>query len=157
MKHPLLLPALLLGLAVSSSAWSAGAKEDVFQPGKPLLAQIQKIEAELNDGKTYAELGAEERSRVRETLGRLRLASERYPDGAPMPESARTQVINDQEIVNTVLTQAREDSRLICRREKAIGSNMPQTQCMTVAERARRKEHSQGEMQRLQRIGPKEF
>lgn len=152
MKHTLLLAVLVTGLALSTSALAAG-KEPVLQPGKPLLPQIEQIEKQLGDGETYAELSGPDRTRVRETLARLRGAGEQYAEGVVMPESVRTQVFNDQEVVNTVLTQAREDSRLICRREKAIGSNRTTTQCSTVAERARQREAADRDMTRAQRGG----
>jgi len=153
MKHGLLLTCLLSCAALSSVAWAGNDKAAVIRPGKPLLAEVERIETDINDGKTYSELKPDERSRVREVLGRLRSASERFPDAASMPESTRTQVFNDQQIVNTVLTQAREDSRLICRRERTVGSNRPQTSCMTVAERNRKREESDNQLQQAQRLG----
>ncbi|WMJ70294.1 hypothetical protein [Stenotrophomonas sp. 24(2023)] len=154
MKQPLLLAVLVSGLALSSLA-SASSKSgaDVFQPGMPLLQQIERIEIALNDGETYSELSQDGRGRVREALSRLRGTAERFPNRDAMPESARTELFNDQQVVNMVLTQAREDSRLICRREKALGSHMATTQCMTVAERARQKDKAQRDMGQAQRVG----
>ena len=82
-----------------------------------------------------------------------RAAAEQYPTKDAMPESVRTEVFNDQQVVNTVLTRAREDSRLICRREKATGSNFAVTQCLTLAERERNKNDAQQRMNRAQRVG----
>ena len=151
MKSLLMSAVLLSALGL---CFAANAEEPVLQSGKPLLPQIETIEKQLNDGETYSELKAEERARVREVLARLRSVGESYTDGAPMPESTRTQVFNDQEVVNTVLTRAREDSRLICRREKTIGSNRTVTQCATVAQRARQREAADRDMIRAQRGGP---
>ena len=153
MKHSLMLAILVSGLTLATVASASRSKEEVFLPGKPLQQQIERIETELNDGETYAELKQEDRGRVRESLGRMRAAVEQYPGRDAMPEQVRTQVFNDQQVVNTVLTQAREDSRLICRREKAIGSNMSTTQCLTVAERARQKSRAEQDMTRAQRVG----
>ncbi|MEL5920715.1 hypothetical protein AAGG60_21830, partial [Stenotrophomonas maltophilia] len=60
---------------------------------------------------------------------------------------------NDQQVVNTGLTQAREDSRLICQREKPIGSNRTTTQCRTVAERARPKQRANQDLRPVMRAG----
>nr|WP_164280962.1 hypothetical protein [Stenotrophomonas indicatrix] len=152
MKHSLLLAILATGLALTASAQGKG-KEPVLQPGKPLLAQIEQIEKQLSDGETYSELSGADRTRVRETLSRLRGVGEQYANGVGMPESVQTKVLNDQEVVNVLLTQAREDSRLICRREKAIGSNRTTTQCSTVAERARQREAADRDLARAQRGG----
>lgn len=153
MKRALLMTCLLSCAVLPPIALAAKDKTEVIRPGQPLLAEVERIETDLNDGKTYSELKPDDRSRVREVLGRLRSASERFPDASAMPESARTQVFNDQQIVNTVLTQAREDSRLICRRERTVGSNRQQTSCMTVAERNRKREEGGNELQRVQRLG----
>jgi hypothetical protein len=66
-------------------------------------------------------------------------------------------VFNDQEVVNTLLTQARADSRLVCDRSRPTGSHRRQTKCQTVAERRRRMESDQDHLQRrIQNgIGPR--
>jgi hypothetical protein len=38
----------------------------------------------------------------------------------------RTEIFNDQEVINTIMTRAHADSRMVCRRERTTGSNMPQ-------------------------------
>ncbi|AVO31697.1 hypothetical protein [Stenotrophomonas maltophilia] len=151
---PLLIPAvLILGLTLATTVTASRRSGEVFIPGKPLQQQIERIEVELNDGKTYSELKPADRSRVREALVRMRTAVEQHPNRDAMPEQVRTDVFNDQEIVNTVLTQAREDSRLICQREKVIGSNRSTTQCMTVAERERYKDKAQHDLSKAQHVG----
>ncbi|HIE1100626.1 MULTISPECIES: hypothetical protein [Stenotrophomonas] len=152
MKQALMSAVLLSGLALVSTA-SASKAKDVFVPGQPLQQQIARIEVELKDGETYSELKQDERVRVNDALSRMRTAVEQYPARDSMPEPVQTQVFNDQQVVNTVLTQAREDSRLICQREKPIGSNRTTTQCMTVAERARQKERAQQDMRQVMRAG----
>lgn len=135
------------------TAQAARSAEEVFEPGKPLVEQIRKIEGEMQDGKTYSEIGLDPRSRVREALGRMQGIIEQYPDQAKLPENERTALFNDQQVVTTVLTKAREDSRLICRREKAVGSHFSVNQCMTVAQRERLKSDSQRDMSDAQRTG----
>ncbi|ACF52881.1 hypothetical protein D7U98_19360 [Stenotrophomonas maltophilia] len=152
MKQALMTAVLVSGLALASTA-SASKGKEIFVPGQPLQQQIARIEVELKDGETYSELKQDERARVSEALGRMRGAVEQYPTREAMPEPVQTQVFNDQQVVNTVLTQAREDSRLICQREKPIGSNRTTTQCMTVAERARQKERAQQDMGQVMRAG----
>lgn len=150
MKQALISVVLLSGLALVGTA-SASKTKEVFLPGQPLQQQISRIEGELKDGETYSELKQDERARVTDALARMRTAVEQYPSRDAMPEPVQTQVFNDQQVVNTVLTRAREDSRLICQREKPIGSNQTTTQCMTVAERARQKERAQQDMGQVMR------
>lgn len=140
-------------LLLAAGTLQAAPKDELFEGGKPLAQQLPRIEAQLNDGETYSELKLEDRSRVREALGRMRGALERFPDEGSLSASTKAELYNDQEVVNTILTQAREDSRLICRREKPIGSNRSVTQCTTVAERARQKERAQRDLGTAQRVG----
>ena len=147
------LVALTAALMLALGSAHGAPKAEVFEQGKPLAEQILRIESQLSDGETYSELRLEDRSRVREALGRMRGTLEQYPDQATINEQAKTALFNDQQVVNTILTRAREDSRLICRREKAIGSNMSVTNCMTVAQRERLKVKSQNDMSAAQRVG----
>jgi len=153
MKSLLMSAVLFSGLTLATVASASKESSEVFLPGKPLQQQIERIEIQLNDGETYSELKQSDRSRVREALVRMRTAVEQHPNRDSMPEQVRTDIFNDQQIVNTVLTQAREDSRLICQREKVTGSNRSTTQCSTVAERARQKDRAQRDMSQAQRTG----
>ena len=79
-------------------------------------------------------------------LGREIRATVSTPSG--LHPAAQADVVNDQELVNTLLAKARADSRLVCRREVPTGSNRPQTICMTVAERAAARERSMDVMRK---------
>lgn len=136
-----------------ASGVAHAAKDEIFVTGKPLAEQLQRIDVELNDGKTFSELKLDDRSRVREAMGRMRVTLERYPGESSIPSAAKADLFNDQQIVNTVLTQAREDSRLICRREKATGSNFAVTQCLTLAQRERMKDDARRQLNTAQRVG----
>lgn len=141
--------ALLLAMGTTQAAPQA----EVFTRGKPLAEQMQRIDVEMNDGETYSELTLEDRSRVREALGRMRGVLDQYPDQATITDVAKTELYNDQQLVNTVLTKAREDSRQICTREKSTGSHRATTQCRTVAQRERDKTSAQRQLGTAQRVG----
>ncbi|MDF2818238.1 MAG: hypothetical protein K0S73_2178 [Stenotrophomonas rhizophila] len=145
--------ALLLALGAAQAA----PNEEVFARNKPLAEQIQRIEVEMGDGKTYSELRLEDRSRVREALSRMHGVLDQYPDQATLPEPSKIALFNDQQIVNTILTKAREDSRQVCVREKTTGSHRATTQCMTVAQRQRAKDDAQKNLTNAQRTGQSIF
>lgn len=149
----MILAAGTAALMLVVGAAQAADGDTVFERGKPLMAQIERIELQLNDGETYSELASEKRSEVRETLARLRAITERYPDQASVPDGVKVEQFNDQARVNTLLTKAREDSRMVCKREKSTGSNRTTTQCMTVAQRERAKAQAQKDMSNAQRTG----
>ncbi|WP_448143426.1 hypothetical protein [Stenotrophomonas bentonitica] len=142
--------ALLLALGTAQAA----PKDEVFARGKPLAEQVDLIEKDLNtNNENYAELTGEDRSKVRQALGRMRGVLDEHPDQATLPDRLKTDLYNDQQVVNTILTKAREDSRQVCVREKATGSHRATTQCMTVAQRQRAKEDAQRDLMNAQRTG----
>ncbi|MCW4454703.1 hypothetical protein OK348_07820 [Flavobacterium sp. MXW15] len=128
-------------LAVSSTAVASKGTQEL-DAKVPFGEQRQRIEVALADGKTYSEISREDRSKVGAALARM--AEKLGDDGiaANLGEADKVQVFNDQELINTLLTKAREDSRLICRRERPIGSNRPQNLCMTVAQRREARENA---------------
>ncbi|WP_433852234.1 hypothetical protein [Stenotrophomonas nitritireducens] len=112
-----------------------------LQAAQPFQPQQLKVRSDLQGGEVYSEISASDRERVIAALDRM---SRAVGDGnvETLPPERRVEVFNDQELVNSVLTKARADSRLICKREKSVGSNMATTQCFTVAERERMKRDS---------------
>ncbi|MER2177922.1 MAG: hypothetical protein ABS955_09610, partial [Stenotrophomonas maltophilia] len=100
------MAAAALALAMGSAA-AAPKNKEIFEPGKPMAEQITKIEADLNDGETYSEITVDQRSRVRQALGHMRGIIERSGSEASLTAANRTELFNDQQVVNTVLTQAR--------------------------------------------------
>ena len=147
MLKVLLLSLLGLGM-VQGGALASEAAVNVSAPA--FEAQRSAVLEALDDGKTYAEMSADDRRRVVSSLNRISgLLSGRAP--ADLPEPVRLEVFNEQEQVNTLLAGARADSRLVCRREKKTGSNRPTNNCMTVAERRRAQDESQAEMQKMLR------
>ncbi|KRG54794.1 MULTISPECIES: hypothetical protein [Stenotrophomonas] len=137
MNRKLLYAALIAFPMMSATA--APAVEKPLTEGKPYVEQRQRIMSDLQGGEIYSEISAENRGRVVEALGRIdRLLGN--GEHTHIPDKDKIAVFNDQDLVNTLLTQAREDSRLICRRERPVGSNRPQNICITVAARRQARE-----------------
>lgn len=148
MSRKLLLAVLLMGPGIAL----AKPAEVPFRAGESFQVQQQKVRADLQGGEVYSEISADDRQRVVTALDRMSGLIGEGSAESLSPES-KAQVFNDQELVNTLLTKARQDSRLICRREKSIGSNMTSSQCFTVAQRERMKRDSQSRMQSAQSSG----
>lgn len=143
---------LALLLAISSVAFAASKDEaPVAVAEGDFKKQRAKIEKQLNDGKTYAEISAGDLNRVRQALERMGGVMEGVASVDDLDAARRVDLFNDQEVVNTILTQAAADSRLVCERSTPTGSRMPVSKCETVAERNRRKENDQAELDKLQR------
>ena len=147
-------------LALAPLAASAHIPSDgsTFSPEKGLdlsgsfEAQREAIVAALGDGKTYAEISAADRQKVTASLNRISSLLDGVQSVSQLPETTKVEVFNEQEQVNTLLTQAREDSRLVCTREKKVGSHRTTNTCKTVAERRRDQEESQNALRRNMRV-----
>lgn len=145
--HKLLLLSLLAfsPLAANASMGSSSSR-DAFAPDKGLdmtrsfEEQRQGIIKALDDGKTYREISTQDKQAVRASLDHISYLLRDGQSVERLSETTKVEVFNEQEKINTLLTQARADSRLICRREKVVGSNRPISHCMTVAERRRARE-----------------
>lgn len=110
---------------------------------------IEKLDSDL-----YREISDESKAQVVQALDRMQQRLDGVTSIDQLSEADKVAVFNDQELVNTLLTNAAADSRLICKREKTLGSNMRSNSCLTVAERRRRQEESQEQMRRMQRPAP---
>ena len=139
--------AALFGLAFVGPVQASSAAP-ALDTSRPTAAQVQRIHADLADHKTYSELSQGDRAQIVNALSRI---SGRLGDDAVLSSlhpTAQVEVVNDQELVNTLLAKARADSRLVCRREQLTGSNRTQTVCLTVAERAAARERSMEAMRK---------
>ncbi len=143
--------AFALLLLTTTAAWANQEQPKVALASGDFAAQRAQIEEDLADGKTYAEISSGDRAKVRESLNRISGELEGVASIDSLNEEAKARVFNDQEQINTILTQAEADSRLVCTRTKPTGSNRNVTTCETVAERDRRRELDQDTLQRNQR------
>lgn len=140
-----------LVLAASPLAMATSQSQLSLEDSNDFRAQRAEIEKGLADGKTYAEITAADRTKVRESLDRISSRLEGVDSVDSLSESAKMEVFNNQEVVNTILTQAEADSRLVCQRTAPTGSNRKVTRCETVAARKRRMELDQGNLQKIQK------
>lgn len=95
------------------------------------------VEQEVREGEKYAELTPDQLQEVRTRLDRMESILAATGSIELLSEPEKVAFFNDQEAVNAILTQAEEDSRLVCRREHKIGSRVPVNECFTLAERRR--------------------
>ncbi|MEG2803767.1 hypothetical protein [Stenotrophomonas sp.] len=147
----------VLALLVVGSAHAKRGEEAVkMTESEPVAAQVDRIKAALNS-EDYSEISQDDRARVQQALGRIQEKMDGHSLSSELNPTDRTAVFNDQELVNTVMGKAKEDSRLICRRERATGSNMQQSVCTTVAQRRRANENGRAllnEHQQFNNLNP---
>jgi pyruvate dehydrogenase complex dehydrogenase (E1) component len=82
-----------------------------------------------HDGR-YEFVNANEREVVEARLTDMQTLFQKFGDVAQMGEAARTQLFNDQEEVNAILTR-RDDKRLVCENTTPLGSHIPRRTCQT--------------------------
>src|SRR5690606_14442401 len=102
-----------------------------------------QIETDLADGETYVEIANADRTGVRDALDRIATLLADAPSLDALDAAARDEAIAQQDVVNTLLDRAAEDSRRVCERRDTIGSNRRAVVCETVAARKRRSERDQ--------------
>lgn len=154
MRHVLFATAVAL-LFSASPTFAASAKAAPLSTqadASAFPAAKARIEKELQDGKTYSELTRSEREEVMAALDRIEAVLSKA-DGPvkDMADKDKIALVNDQEFVNTVLTKAREDSRLVCKQERKTGSHRLTPRCRTVAELRRERDLNQEQMRRVQK------
>ena len=139
------LAGMALLVAFGLGAANVKAPLDLTKEAADVQAQIGQIRKEMGDGQTYSEIKAEQREKVIAALGRIDGAVDRG-NGKTLSPTDQVSAFNDQEVVNSILTQARADSRMICKRQKSVGSNMITPQCMTVAQRRTAREQGKQDL-----------
>jgi len=138
----LLLFASTAHATIDSSSKKTSGKQPV-DVSQSFEEQRRTIEAELANGETYSEIPRKDRETVNEALQRISSALADRGGVAGLSDTEKAAVFNDQELINNILTRAHADSRLVCVREKKVGSHRTTTQCATVADRRRASEESQ--------------
>lgn len=144
-------PLRLLAFALLVFVGSAEAKRN--EPARLELAadattesvavQRAGIESAIKDSEDYAELRASDRKLVRAALDQIAGQLETAGSLAALSETDRTALLAQQDEINGILTTAHGDSRMVCKREKEMGSNFRRTVCMSVAQRRRMSESAQ--------------
>jgi hypothetical protein len=142
MRH-LLLICLAFFLAGGALAASKSKLSDARIEPSQFSEYRAAVEAELRSGELYREMSVDHRNEVRAILQRMDDTLVGVDTVDTLAPAAKVALFNDQERLRVLLGQAEEDSRMICRREKVVGSNMPKNVCLTVAERRRAREEGQ--------------
>ena len=98
----------------------------------------------------YSEVSLEDKSKVSAAINRIRTRLGNHDSVEQTTPQAQTDILNDQSVVNTILSRAHADRRMVCRRERATGSNRPERVCLTVAQRRKMQEDSKEGLRRFQ-------
>lgn len=137
MKPGLFLPLALALLVCVPAAADDTAAPDAHVKLNPaqFLENKATVEQELRSGDLYREITDADKERVLATLDRMAEQLQGVTSMNQLTQEQRVQLFNDQELVNTLLTSARDESRLVCERRGTVGTRFKTTHCETVKQR----------------------
>jgi hypothetical protein len=145
---------MTLALAMIASMGLMANETTKLSAFEQFEAQKQVILKDIKDDTVYAEISYNDTKLVRDALDRMSVALGGVSGLGEMTEEQRGDLYNDQNLVNTILTMAENDSRQVCRRRGRLGTNFKVTTCETVKERRERQEADRLAIDKLLRGTP---
>jgi len=103
-----------------------------FEDQKAVILQ------DIADDTVYNEISYIDVKVVKHALNMMSSSLEGVSDLAELTEDQRADLFNNQGVVNTILTMAENDSRMVCKRRGTLGTNFKTTTCETVRDRRER-------------------
>ena len=110
------------------------------------------VRKQMTQGGRFEYVTESERRSIEQALARIEQIFANAPTVDQLNKTDQVALFNQQETINAILKQ-RDSDRLICKREKKLGSNLGQTSCVTYGERERTRRESQNELNRIQKGG----
>jgi hypothetical protein len=135
--------AALLTIATTVSVAKTPRHDDVSFDPQAFAEQRDALESEIATGERYRSIAKADKERVYEALERLAKNLAEVTAVSQLSEAKRLSVFNDQQLINTLLTRAAADSRVVCTRETPVGTRLPIKTCKTVGERRLERENAQ--------------
>ncbi|HET6604711.1 MAG TPA: hypothetical protein VFG21_10980 [Xanthomonadaceae bacterium] len=127
--------AALLALAFSLPAAAAETPEPLLIEDVPQFLAVERERAlKFERSDAYQDLPRDAVRRLEQAQRTLFERLEGHAHASELDHDERIAVFNAQETINAIYAQA-EDQKLICERRRVVGSNIPQTVCITKAER----------------------
>lgn len=93
-------------------------------------AAAAEVRKQMVPGGRFEFVTREEFAKVNTSLDAIGALFNKYGTVANMDQVVKVALFNDQEVVNSILTR-RDDSRLICKPRRAMGTRIPTTDCRT--------------------------
>lgn len=140
--------ACVLGIAVLAPAFSEERPIELQASSSP-AGQVRMVRESL-DTEEYAGISERDRHLVLDLLDRIE-AEVGAGSVESLSDDRKVRLFNWQDQANAILSGAREDSRMVCRREKNVGTRFAATRCATVAERRRMRAAAQQELRQVSR------
>ena len=145
--------AFALILAAGGATAAESAQQESLRVASPaeFAASRALIETAVRESDQYRDLQEQDQRKLFKALDQMQATLAGVTSVEQLDDETRTQLYNDQELINNVLTQARDDSRMICKREKKVGSHRVTNICITAGERRRQRDRIHEANDRLHR------
>jgi hypothetical protein len=134
MRVFILISALCFSLSTIAEETTKLSAFELFEEQKATILQ------DIKDDTIYSEIEYSDVKLVKDSLNQMSLLLDGITDVAELTEDQRAELFNNQGLVNTILTMAENDSRMVCRRKGRLGTNFKTTTCETVRDRRERQE-----------------
>jgi len=119
-----------------------GVKADTKEAFDPLAVKIRE---ELQEGGRYEYVKPAERTTIEQKLTEMSTLFDQTGSVSSMSQDQKIALFNDQEVVNSILTQ-RDRDRVICKKVTPIGSHIPVTNCHTYGQEVEAREGTQKQL-----------
>lgn len=149
-RNPFLALPLLLLFSVAAFAKDDVHRPVVFDPAR-FDEQKERLLDAITTGEVYRSISPSDEDKVRKALDRMSRNLDGVTSIDALDGERKMAVFNDQEIINTALTSAAEDSRVVCLRETPVGTRIGKRVCKTVAERRQEREAAQEALRQAHR------
>src|SRR5690606_6366195 len=125
-----------IAMALAFSTAHAGDSQILINTNaQEIIAQQQQIRADAEAGQgRYRDMDAPTMKQLREHQDGVLGLLEGHERSTELSREDQMTVFNSLEAISAILTRA-EDDRMICRRERSVGSRFATEVCRTVAER----------------------
>ncbi|MGY0633577.1 hypothetical protein [Luteimonas sp. A478] len=122
--------------AVQAGAPQAGASQIMINTdAQAIVAQQREIQAEAAAGRgRYKEMNPTVMGELRGHQTLVLQLLEDKESSTELPREQQMELFNSLEAISAIINKA-EDDRMICRRERTVGSRMATNVCRTVGER----------------------
>lgn len=118
-----------------------------------ITAQQKQIQSDIIAGQgRYKDLSATTRTELLSRQATMLKLLEGKSSAAELTADQRSEVFNTLEWMETAINQSGDDERLICRREKPLGSTRTTRICRTVAQEREAKERARLELESVNSI-----
>ena len=144
MRHAILIPVLFTSLALGMLSGNVMAKDTEARVETTsvtaILENLDSIDAAIatNDPRV-ASLSDKDKRDLKAEQAKVRKLLAGKEALGDLPSRDRLTAYNSLETIYGIVSGNRED-RVVCRREHTIGSNRPQTNCMTAKDRQQARE-----------------